>query len=367
MDGFLKLDWLTFTYHVSMEDLLLSDGSFRSPLDCFIEDFPELGLEYGKILFDSGKFHYSHRFVFSDSIEINCCEPLKNDGTPIDTNYMQKMGVNVSVPSHSLDLFANLFGISFQDKNAIADMFRLLRTRGCDFSRIDICFDDYEKKYTAFDYARWWVCGNIVTDYQNTNIIGSCQTKGYTFYLGDRKHKMLRIYDKDFESGGHIDSVRYEFEYHGIDAKKIADFLIVNEGLYPFKSILLDWLTIITIDKRSLTDNLYKNYIDLDWLNYVKKGQFNEQLIIPEYNDKERQFLVDRFVKKNLRSILGFAMLHGFDGLLDELKMLDGRASPKYEKYFKAMKQRFKERENAFVLSSLDDVYILNDNFSPFD
>ena len=114
MDGFLKLDWLTFTYHVSIEDLLLSDGSYRSPLDCFLEDFPELGLEYGKILFDSGKFHYSHRFIFSDSIEINCCEPLKNDGTPIDINYMQKMGVNVSVPSHSLDLFANLFGISLR-------------------------------------------------------------------------------------------------------------------------------------------------------------------------------------------------------------------------------------------------------------
>lgn len=364
MDGFLKLDWLSFTYHVSSTDCIFEDGSLHSPFEVFCKNFPELNIIYSSILFDTGRFHYSHRFLFSDSIEINCCELISTTGKPIDFNYACKMGVNVSIPSHSLELFCNCFGIDYINNHATYDLLLLLRNRGCKFSRIDVCFDDYEKKYTAFDYAKFWVNDLISSHFQNTNIIGSTRKIGYTFYLGDRKHKMLRIYDKFYESSGIVDSVRYEFEYHSSLADKLVDFLIENEGNYPFKHLLLEWFRVLEFP---YTGN---NIDDVpscnEWLNYVEKGQVNEELLIPNYNDKERRLLINQFVKRNIRSIYGFCRLNGLDSLYDllvEIDNTDGRASPKYENYFKSLKAR----DPNFDLLNISDFGILNCDSIPFD
>ena len=140
--------------------------------------------------------------MFSDNIEINCCELEKVAGGSVNFDYACKMGVNVSIPSHSLSLFASLFDIDINEVGACARLLSLLKFRGCTFSRIDFCYDDFEKVYTAFDYSKWWYNDQISTRFRNCDSKGTCGKVGCTFYLGDRRHRMLRIYDKFYESNG---------------------------------------------------------------------------------------------------------------------------------------------------------------------
>lgn len=332
MDSVLKLDWLSFTFQVSQSDCLDSDGCIVSPFKVFCDNFPELQIMYDDIVFDTGKFHYSHRYLFSDNIEINCCELEKVAGGSVNFDYACKMGVNVSIPSHSLDLFASLLGIDLQEDGACATLLSLLKFRGCTFSRIDFCYDDFSKKYTAFDYGRWWFQDQISTRFRNCDVKGSCGKVGCTFYLGDRKHRMLRIYDKFYESNGVIDSVRYEWEYHSTDAKKLADTIILNGGKVGFTNLLKDWLRVLAYPTSDLKDRSAVATLP-EWDAFVAELSFCEKLVIPSYNDRERSARLNDYVEFHLMpSVRGFVQVNGIRRLLECL-IRENKSSQRYEDY----------------------------------
>lgn len=349
MDHLLKLDWLSFTYQVSASDCLDSDGCIISPFQVFCNNFPELGILYDSVLFDTGKFHYSHRYIFSDDIEINCCELEKVSGGQVNFDYACKMGVNVSIPSHSLSLFASLLGFDINDKSACCDLLALLKFRGCKFSRIDFCYDDFDKVFTAFDFARWWTNDQICTRFKNCDFKSSQSKVGGTFYLGDRRHHMVRIYDKFYESKGVIDSVRYEWEYHSSDAVKLADFIIVNSGKIGFTSLLDEWFRVLVPNNNS--SNRSEVATLPEWSEFIEKRQFSEELIIPEYNVVERETSLNSWVQNIcLKSVKGYIASVGLDTFFSQLKRCD--MSKKYIDYTKKMVIR------GFTPFNIEDFYI---------
>lgn len=331
-NSILKLDWLSFTFQVVASDCLDSDGCIHSPFEVFCKVFPELQIMYDEIVFDTGKFHYSHRYMFSDNIEINCCELEKVAGGSVNFDYACKMGVNVSIPSHSLSLFSSLFDIDINEVGACARLLSLLKFRGCTFSRIDFCYDDFEKVYTAYDYARFWVNDMISTRFQNCDFKSSQSKIGGTFYLGSRAHRMLRIYDKFYESKGSVDSVRYEWEYHSTDAKKLADMIILNGGQIGFVQLLKDWFRVLAYPTTDLKQRSVVATLP-EWSDFCDKHKFNEELVIPEYDKNERVARLNDWVEfKVMPSLRGYVKVMGLDNLISCLKR-DSAISLKYEQY----------------------------------
>lgn len=328
----LKLDWLSFTFQVVASDCLDDDGCILSPFQVFCKAFPELQIMYDDIVFDTGKFHYSHRYMFSDSIEINCCELEKVSGGSVNFDYACKMGVNVSIPSHSLSLFASLFGLDISKSSSVCDLLALLKFRGCTFSRIDICYDDFNKTYTAYDYARFWVNDQISTRFHNCDFKSSQSKVGGTFYLGDRKHRMIRIYDKFYESKGAIDSVRYEWEYHSTDAKKLADMIIANGGLFGFSTLLQDWFRVLAYSSSDIKNRAQVATLP-EWEQFCKELSFCEELVIPEYDKSERQARLNDWIEfRVMPSLRGYVKVMGIDNLIQCLRR-ESAISQKYEQY----------------------------------
>ena len=71
----------------------------------------------------------------------------------------------------------------------------------------------------------------ISTQTKKMQFITSTQTRGATFYCGARGgDRYLRIYDKNYESNGEIDSVRYEMQLRGERANAIFDHVASGKG-----------------------------------------------------------------------------------------------------------------------------------------
>ena len=122
-----SLDWLAFTFKKSCYDLLAE----------FWETFPELNKLKSEMFIVGGR-NFAHGLCLSNNVTIRYDDD--NNGK----------GINVEVPSHGLNYFFNLF----QDVSSVQSMFRVLRDRGCSLSRVDICFDDYSKRYKPSYYYK---------------------------------------------------------------------------------------------------------------------------------------------------------------------------------------------------------------------
>ena len=196
-----SLDWLSFTYKNNSSYDLLSD---------FWQAFPEL-TEYKMQMFIVGGRNFSHGLCLDNYLTIRYDEEQNGKG------------INVEIPSHGLQYAFKLFGCE-----TVRDMFKLLSERGCTPSRIDICMDDYTKKYKPSYYYKKFLSGSLVTKMRTVKMVHSGDGQGETFYLGDRRKKMLRIYDKSVESKGEIDAIRYEIEMHANSAKSFWFHIIDN-------------------------------------------------------------------------------------------------------------------------------------------
>ena len=94
-------------------------------------------------------------------------------------------------------------------------------------TRIDLATDDFAKRITPKTIAdlelRGWWHGSRKT---RIHIGGSSDIDADTFYGGSKQsEKKIRIYNKDKESRGMIDSIRWESELHGRYSRPVADFL----------------------------------------------------------------------------------------------------------------------------------------------
>lgn len=107
---------------------------------------------------------------------------------------------------------------------AVLDLVEALEAEGgMNVSRIDLALDDYERTFTPRKFAEACVSGRlddetallgpgVVTRVRRDNWEWSRRLGG-CFWLGGRKSsRLLRVYDKDAESGGQVSSTRVELQ-----------------------------------------------------------------------------------------------------------------------------------------------------------
>lgn len=252
-----KLDWLAFTWK-SQDDFCPNE------FENFLRAFPEIEecLSDCVILRECSSTFYDHVLAFNEMIQVSFRDERMN-GKNSDVN----LGVNVSVPAHGLEYFFNLM---HYDINNVVGAIKDLDSRGCHFSRLDFAFDDYEKVFTPNDYISWYVNGQLVTNFRKARFIASTKSAGCTFYLGSRSNgRLLRIYDKDYESKGNIKAIRYEFELHGKHTEKYVSYICNKSCLPAFRSILSEW--IIKIVRTCAGENRRSGEVLPEWNDFCVK------------------------------------------------------------------------------------------------
>lgn len=310
------IDWLAFTYKpdINLFEDRFGKGSAAglTDIDMFFIEFPEFDALKSEFLILNTFSHYEKVIGFlgvSDTCRISFNTP---DYTSV------AMGVNVSVPSHGLEWLFELFGLKKDDDDAVQQLFSILKYRQCSCSRIDLCFDDYTKTFRPSNYIAWWFSGSIRSHFRKIQTASSGREVGNTFYLGSRSTgRYLRIYDKDVESNGEIDAVRYEFELHVKYAKDMFEYLIEHSCI-EFDSYLRTFLEVI--DPTTCPSN--KSYCSLlpEWEEWLRNHKFNEELgnktEIPQYTLNQRKTDATYWLLNNcLRTIKGYVSVFGWESL----------------------------------------------------
>jgi len=100
-------------------------------------------------------------------------------------------------------------------------------------TRFDLALDDYSKRIT-FEMLDEAVTNKNYSGFRKSPVVHYNYDKwgnkvGWTFNFGSRRcDRVLRIYDKDTESGGRIKAIRIEAEFHDELAQQImADWLAI--------------------------------------------------------------------------------------------------------------------------------------------
>lgn len=228
------IDWLEFTYRAPEGECSTGEEVFIK----FREVFPEFDHDWEKnadmvYLLGHGRNFYNTVFCFSD------------DYTVSYHSEKDKMGVHVTFPGRGIWKISDIFG--FNDINefeACKKLFQIFNERNCTITRLDIAYDDYTKTFTPKDFDLWMHQERIVTDCKAWKYETSQQSCGDTFYLGKRgRDRLLRVYDKNYESDGKIDAIRYEFELKDRWAKTVQH-KVLNDEIFNFADFLDSMFTI---------------------------------------------------------------------------------------------------------------------------
>lgn len=371
-DGLLKvdltLDWLSFTYKSpkAPSDTSLPYNHFFD----FCRDFPEFDSyikEHGVTLARQRGW-YDTVLQFTDNIRINYCSDR-------DKNNSNHLGVNVEIPSHGLLTIMSLFG--FQD-DQVVEFFNLLRGRHCKASRLDLAFDDYTKTFKPIDFCRFWSDGMISTKFRRANLIMSSSLDGGTFYLGDRgSGKMLRIYDKDFESKGLIKSIRYEVELHSGYADEMLNYIADGNDL-SFSSYIVNFFRVITRDgvrhmsgsslPKTLTSVRSMCPTDPRWSEFLRKMQVLrrvEKVKVPHAPRSVSSLSLKRWIN----SISG--ALRAFNDLVGEVTFRDiiarARVPDRYLLNIPELSDLYFLNRSEFFIRSSRDLFDLENVDCRFD
>lgn len=331
MGNFLKLDWLAFTYFAPTSSLIASSSPaptsyYRhncpsAELDSFMRVMPELKDIWQLMEIRGSKNHYTQSMAIGG--DFICC--FNEDGVS------NNMGVNFEVPSHSLRLFMELLGINPDADNCVHELMALLYNRGCFCSRIDLCYDDDTLTFRPWDFIGLWNNNCFKTHFRKAIFMSSGQGRraGNTFYLGNlkKRDKVLRVYDKDVESNGEVNAVRYEFELHSRYAQEMQKFLITNRLL--FSTYICEWFEIINpiySERRNcpISDE-WKAFLD----KVVDKDKFCEQLsvcdiCVPKLTGfclkQSRKEYVEKSIIKVLKDYVSY---YGMEALQDKIQRAD--------------------------------------------
>lgn len=334
-DRFCSLDWLGFTYHPLSMDVGNSDSILKS----FLNEFPEFNFDdfVEADWLSRKKLHYTKVFLFNEIIV--GYNPLDPELSPSKNEAFFRQGVNVQVSSSNLCMLANLLNIDTNASNYVAALLSELDRRSCSFSRIDICWDDYNRVFTPDYYSKAYFGGYMVTPFTGTGI-------GKTgFYLGSLKarKKLLRIYDKFVESKGEVNSIRYEFEYHTDDAQALGQAIIHEfpDGI-PFSDLLYRWLK---IKDASVVDNYNRPYDAPDddiWFKAIILNlTLSYPLIFPKYEKGISEESITYWVKsKAYPSIAGYIKCFGWNRFREEMRELikNDKISARYQTFYTKLK-----------------------------
>ena len=330
MSKFLKLDWLGFTFKAS-HDLE------RSPFQQFLLAFPEI--DEKELVIPNFRNCYNNVVLFRDIIiSFNSFDETMSE-TEVSRRW--EMGVNVQVPSHCLDMFALMLDIDFSSEFAFLDIVKALRLRNCKFSRIDVCFDDYEKKFKADYYIKKRADNLIATPCRTVTMISGGEF-GSTIYFGSlkKRNKLLRIYDKFAESNGEFDCVRYEFEYHSDMAEALISKLFEFEGKLPFFEMLSAVCRIV--DSNSSQADLSNRKTDYDWINSLNGDlTLSSPSIRISPNHIEKQSSLNYYIEvQAVSSLAGYVKCFGREALFQLIKdaIHHGKISPRYMSFYNKLK-----------------------------
>lgn len=252
------IDWLEFTYMVPIQE-------FCSVWDCFLEDFPMFEDQIDNfILAERGMHGYTHCFMFTDEYKV-----LYNPNE-------ERMGVHVIFPGHGMVRMCEMFGLSgVDDFVPIKSVFKYLNDHHCKVTRMDICYDDYSKRFTPNQFNDWMREKRIRTNARKWSYVSSNQEVGGTFYLGKRgAERFLRIYDKNYESMGAINAVRYEFEFRRDFAVMIFN-KVLNDEYFTFGDLLTDFF--VVVEPYEVSDSYGANSmrksraaVDSEWQSFLE-------------------------------------------------------------------------------------------------
>lgn len=296
---YFKLDYLNFTYFKAGSDDLFQD---------FLDDFPEIECQTeNMIILRGGKgltWGYNNVFAFTDYITI------RYD----DRDFSR--GLSVSVSARGLETFFSWFNTLSGDDTKVSVVFQLLKDRGCRPSRIDLAFDDESKTFTPDQYERWLLEGYFNTRMKKHGFFCD-DKKGYTFYLGSRKKKLIRIYDKNAESDGEIDAIRYEFELHDLYAQAMFD-QIIEENLPAFGDLILDSFRIINPDS---DDNISRCEMLVEWEDFLKSTLTQNFVKVTHYKRYKNIEKLQIWIEKDVMPCLkAYELFFGRSWLLHELQ-----------------------------------------------
>lgn len=265
----LQLDWLSFSF--KYDDLFFYNKKHNLNYNqfdyLFNVAFPELK-----------KVAYVSEAVFR-SIYDKCIRMSYDILVYYDQESDQNKGCYVTVPSHSLEYFCTLFNCT-----NIYQLFSVIIERGGSFSRLDICFDDFSKRFSAIDFLTWYRNGNFNTRLRRYSYHASNNHDTGTFYLGHRAGlKYMRIYDKEYESTVNynkgktseiIKAIRYEFEFHSYAAQALAKYLIENQSV-NFRWVVSQFFNIIERDD----SNISRCSTLPEWEEFLSELEFSELLV----------------------------------------------------------------------------------------
>lgn len=161
-------------------------------------------------------------------------------------SHKEDMGICLNVPGSAMYLLASLVSdtaipaVEVEScKIDASPIIRKLVESGGRVSRIDICYDDYAKRFTPRQLAGYYLEGKICSPASYCKLIASRQSGSDTFYLGKRSaERMLRVYDKNAESDGEINAIRWEFQFRKDKANYVA-MSIADSGEFSFQAELL--------------------------------------------------------------------------------------------------------------------------------
>lgn len=235
----LALDWLSFSFkYDDLNAFNKKHGVEYNQFDYLLNvAFPELS-----------QVSYLYQAHFR-SIYDKCIALSYDILVYYDTEDRQDKGCYVTVPSHALEYFCMLFNVT-----SLRSLFKVVIDRGGSFSRLDICYDDFTKRFNARDFMNWKINGQLNSRLRRYSYHSSGDGDTGTFYFGHRAGcRFLRIYDKLYESRKKviqgkaddvIDSIRYEFELHSYAAQGFAEGF-VKDGNIDFVAIIDSFFNVV--------------------------------------------------------------------------------------------------------------------------
>lgn len=363
--GFI-IDWLEFTYRAP--ECETGEDVFNK----FREDFPEFELDWQKnadqcYLLGHGRNFYDTVFCFSDEYTVSY-HSIKD-----------KMGVHVTFPGHGIWKISDIFGFSdINEVEACKKLFQILDERNCTITRLDIAYDDYTKTFTPLDFNIWMTQERITSESRCWNYITSSRANGDTFYLGKRgRDRYLRVYDKNYESDGKINAIRYEFELKEKWSKAVQN-KVLNDELFNFADLLDSMFTVkedwgfsgnydcTKSGDKSLSgvESTRKNRAKVDekwhlFLETIRKTQ-DAEIVLALPKEKEQYSLkrLDRWLNEYIapslfiyRSVVGH---EAFNNMIDDIVC---KLKPKQKALIKKFQDEKEEYLN-FVASKLHNSLI---------
>ena len=321
----LKIDWLSFTFIPTDDDI----AQHNDILGAFFSYFPVFENVFGECaVFGSSKGrYYDNILAWNDNILISWDNTETERELQKDTLKAWQHGVNVCIPSHGLSQIFYLLGLATPVKdivwNEYKEIYYHLKNRHCQISRLDIAYDDFTKTFTPKDFLVAWYNDEIQSSCNKMDFATSGKGGGETFYLGNRRNKLLRIYDKAKESHGEIDSIRYEIELHNRYANELSE-MILNDN-FDFISYFEKYFIILKKQnenrahvKKSLNSRLENSELWEEW----KKSSFanSKEITFPKHEKNVSMENKERWIKTTvLPSLVQYIRFVGLDNFLDML------------------------------------------------